>query len=275
MRGAQARLENIRAKQQMKKIRSLKKSGQHIVSKWQKTDVLMQNAYTRKFIPKTMKLTEANLKSMLDQFKMVYVKPIHGTYGMGVIRIEKHNEQGLISYNYQQGETKKYFHTFTAMYQSIIKHKLNRNYIIQQGIHLLRYKKRLCDLRIMVQRGLKGSWESTGIIARVAHPRKIVTNYHNGGTPMSFEKIFSPFLENEQIKEFKQILNRFGREIAVTMSRKYPKLNMLGIDVGVDRKLYPWIIEVNTNPDVYLFKNLKNKAIFHKMYRYAKHLKRI
>jgi D-alanine-D-alanine ligase-like ATP-grasp enzyme len=81
-------------------------------------------------------------------------------------------------------------------------------------------------------------------------------------------------MTDEQVTEYDQNLKKLGHDIAVAMSEKYPSLNMLGIDVGVDNKLNPWIIEVNTKPDLYIFKKLKNKEIFRKMYRYAKNLKR-
>jgi glutathione synthase/RimK-type ligase-like ATP-grasp enzyme len=256
------------------KLNKMQKSGQYVGSKWNKTNVLLNNRYTSRFIPKTRKLNQLVLNGMLNEFKMIYLKPINGTYGKGVIRVEKHQENGRVMYHYQQGIEKKQFLTLPALYQTIMKKKMKRSYIAQQGIHLLKYKKSLFDLRIMVQRNLKGIWETTGIIGRVAHPKKIVTNYHSGGTPMSFKTIFKSYLSDIQINEYHQILNKFGIDVAVTMSKKYPMLNMLGIDVGVDKELFPWIIEVNTNPDLYIFKKLKNKAIFHKMYQYAKHLKR-
>jgi glutathione synthase/RimK-type ligase-like ATP-grasp enzyme len=256
------------------KLKNLQKSGVYIGSKWIKTNVLLRNPFISRFIPKTKKLKLLVLKTMLDEFKMVYIKPINGTYGIGVMRVEKQKENGHNTFNYQQGTVKRHFSTLPALYRSIMKSKMKREYIAQQGIHLLKYNSCLFDLRIMVQKNLKGVWETTGIIGRVAHPKKIVTNYHSGGTPSAFNKIFKPYLSKEQIHEYNQILSKFGQDVAVAMSKKYPKLNMLGIDVGVDKKLYPWIIEVNTNPDLYIFKKLKNKAIFQKMYRYAKHLKR-
>jgi glutathione synthase/RimK-type ligase-like ATP-grasp enzyme len=256
------------------KLKKMQKSGQYVGSKWNKTKVLLQNRYLSKFIPKTRKLNQSVLNSMLNEFRMIYLKPINGTYGKGVIRVAKQQTSKKITFHYQQGLEKRSFLTLPALYQSIMKNKMKRNYIAQQGIHLLKYNNRLFDLRIMVQRNLKGIWESTGIIGRVAHPKKIVTNYHSGGTPISFKRIFKPYLTVEQIDEYDHILKKFGQDIAVAMSKKYPLLNTLGIDVGVDKKLYPWIIEVNTNPDLYIFKKLKDKEIFQKMYRYAKHLKR-
>lgn len=256
------------------KLKKMRKAGQYVGSKWNKTNVLLQSRKISRFIPKTRKLNQSVLNTMLNEFKMIYLKPINGTYGKGVIRVEKHQVNGKITFQYQQGTEKKHLGSLSALYRTVMKNKMRRSYIAQQGIHLLKYKNCLFDLRIMVQRNLKGVWESTGIIGRVAHPKKIVTNYHSGGTPTSFNTLFKPYLSKAEIEEYSQILKKFGEDIAVTMSKEYPKLNMLGIDVGVDKKLYPWIIEVNTNPDLYIFKKLKDKQIFQRMYRYAKHLKR-
>ncbi|MEX2462389.1 MAG: YheC/YheD family protein [Paenibacillaceae bacterium] len=256
------------------KLIKMQKHGQYVGSKWNKTNVLLQDRYISKYIPKTRKLNQSVFNSMLNKFLMIYLKPINGTYGKGVIRVAKQLNREKITFHYQQGSEKKRFLTLRDLYQAVMKNKMKRKYIAQQGIHLLKYNNRLFDLRIMVQRDLKGSWETTGIIGRVAHPKKIVTNYHSGGTPMALKTIFKPHLSIKQMDEFYSFLEKFGRDIAKTMSKKYPMLNMLGIDVGVDNKLYPWIIEVNTNPDLYIFKKLKDKEIFRRMYRYAKHLKR-
>ncbi|QGQ96522.1 YheC/YheD family protein [Paenibacillus psychroresistens] len=258
----------------MKKFKKLIKRGQYVGSKWSKTKVLLQNKLIRKYIPKTRKLNKRVLKSMLKEFKMIYLKPVNGTAGRGVIRAEKLKSNGKKTYKYQQGKEKRKFPSVSALYRKIKKSKVKRPYIAQQGIHLLKHKNRLFDLRIMVQRNSEKEWETTGIIGRAAHPQKIVTNYHNGGTPLSFKKIFKSHLTARKTKKYKKTLKKFGKDVAGAMSHKYPKLNMLGVDVGVDKKLTPWIIEVNTNPDLYIFKQLKDKATFHKIYRYAKQLKR-
>src|SRR4051812_18431905 len=74
------------------KLKKLTKTGEYIGSKWGKTNVLLHNSYLSKFIPKTRKLNETVVKEMLNEFEMIYLKPIKGTYGQGVMRVEKHEE---------------------------------------------------------------------------------------------------------------------------------------------------------------------------------------
>jgi glutathione synthase/RimK-type ligase-like ATP-grasp enzyme len=255
-------------------LRVFTQKGQYVQSKWKKTNVLLENQPISKFIPETQKIDESVLESMLNEYKMVYLKPIKGTYGKGVIRVEKQQEDDITTFFYQQGTVKRRFISLSALFMFYMKTKMKGEYMVQQGIHLLKYKKCIFDLRIMVQKNPKGRWESTGIIVRVANPKKIITNYHSGGTPMPFRTIFKTYMTDKQVIEFDHYLKKFGHDIAVVLSKKYPSLNMLGIDVGVDNSFYPWIIEVNTKPDLFIFKKLKDKEIFRKMYRYAKKLKK-
>jgi len=121
----------------------------------------------------------------------------------------------------------------------------------------------------MVQKNPQGRWETTGLIGRLAHPRKIVTNYHNGGTPMAAEKLLAPHMTDRQFTAFRSTLNQLGLDVAAAMERKFPKIKELGIDIGVDKDGKPWILEVNTKPDPFIFRKLPNKTIYRRIYRYA------
>ncbi|SFE92852.1 YheC/D like ATP-grasp [Paenibacillus algorifonticola] len=115
---------------------------------------------------------------MLNKYKMVYVKPNRGTGGKGIIRVEM---LGQGSYKYQLNTVTRTFNSINSMTNSIHKKTKSEKYVIQHGIHLLRHNNRLFDLRIMVQKNPKGKWETTGVIGRLGHPKKIVTNVCQGG----------------------------------------------------------------------------------------------
>ncbi|REK64053.1 MAG: ATP-binding protein [Cohnella sp.] len=243
----------------------------NVLSKWLKTKALLKDPKIRKLVPETRRMNEKTLRSMLNRYAMVYVKPIAGTYGNGVMRVERAN--GV--YTYQTGEKKRTFSSFASLYRSILRHKRKRPYLVQKGIRLLKYKGRRFDIRVMVQRNLQGTWEKTGIIGRVAHPRKIVTNYHSGGKPMEVRTLLKPLVSGNRLARIENRLSRAGYDAAKVLSRTYPGLNMIGADIGLDAHFRPWIIELNTNPDPYIFRHLKDKRIPRKVLRYARALKRI
>jgi len=244
-------------------------------SKWSKTKILMRSKDMSRYVPVTVKLNKGSLQKMLNLYKMVYVKPEFGTMGMGVIRVEKFAVRGKFAYRCQLGFQSHTFHQYDQLYRMIEKIKLKRGYLVQRGIHLLKFKQRPFDVRVMVQQSPAGRWETTGVIGRVAHPRKIVTNYHSGGTPFPMEVLLSAYMPTKQKAKFNGMLANLGHKIAVHFHRALPGFKEIGVDIGIDKHLKPWIIEVNSRPDPYIFNRLKNKSMYRKIYRYAKAYGRI
>jgi hypothetical protein len=243
-------------------------SIQRIRSKKAKTDVLLASEELAAYIPETLEFSRAKVKQLLDKYRMIYVKPVNGTFGSGVIRVEL-RESPDEPYFFQSGERRYAFATFDEMFEKLLAVKKPKSYLAQQGIHLLKYRNRRFDLRIMVQQNPQGRWESTGMIGRLAHPRKIVTNYHSGGTPMPVDKLLAPPANAEDIRSQQTKLRSLGVKVASALQKKYPRIKEIGIDVAIDDNWDIWILEVNTLPDPFLFKKLPEREVFRKIYRYA------
>ncbi|MFD3257124.1 YheC/YheD family protein [Paenibacillus lentus] len=244
-----------------KKLRSV------VMSKWIKTKVLLERIEVRPFIPDTRKFSNSTLRKMLDLYSMVYVKPEKGSFGKGVIRAQLLKSG---KYTYQMGTTEKTFGDYESFLSSIQNITKKKSYLIQKGIHLLKYNKRRFDIRVMVQLNPKGEWETTGLIGRVAHPEKIVTNYHSGGKPMDVKPLLAAHTSNSEIQKVIHTLKELGVTTAKCLHKKYPGFKQIGLDIGLDHSWTPWIIEVNTNPDPYIFNQLKDKSMYKKVIRYRK-----
>ncbi|OMF22549.1 endospore coat-associated protein [Paenibacillus sp. FSL H8-0548] len=245
-------------------------SIQRIKSKWAKTKIMLRSDYLRQYMPSTKLFGRSSLQSMLRQYGMVYVKPINGTFGKGVIRVERTTVPSL-GYRYQLDTKIKFYSTFEQLYKGIMKQKKKRRYIVQKGIHLLRHLNRRFDIRVMVQKNPHNVWEATGIIGRLAHPGKIVTNYHSGGTPMSLERLMGDHTTLSELASFKNRLRKLSISIANQLQSAYPRIKELGVDIAVDATLHPWILEVNTCPDPFIFRKLPDQVVFQRVYRYAVH----
>lgn len=237
-----------------------------IKSKIAKTLVLLEKENLSKYIPRTLKLSKRSLSSMLSQYKMVYVKPDLGMYGAGVMRVEKISDD---LFQLQFETISHRYATIDLLYEGIKKHKNRGPYLIQQGIELLKHHDRRFDIRVMTQINPRGRWETTGVIGRLAHPSRIVTNYHSGGTPLAYDTLMATHLTRfKQQKHFEQ-LQKLGITVAHQLLTKYPKIKEVGLDIGLDSDHHPWILEVNTLPNPFIFRKLKDKSIFRKISRYA------
>lgn len=242
----------------------------HVTSKWKKTKALLESKSLRTYVPDTKLFTSDNLHSMLMKYGMVYVKPVNGSMGRGVIRVDYEFTRNGPVYTYQLEKKSYAFPNFGRMYQSIKRNKLKRPYLVQRGIHLLKINKRTFDIRVMVQRTPSKKWKTTGYIGRLAHPRKIVTNYHSEGKPMPVEKLLRPFMQESKMKSYISNLESLGLQIANHLKQYYPGFREIGVDIGIDENLRPWIIEVNTLPDPFIFRKLKNKSVFNRVIKYSR-----
>ncbi len=248
-------------------------------SKWRLKEILEKNEGLIQYIPDTRWLNKENLAEMLDTYKMVYVKPDNSTWGRGVMKVVKERtKSGKEKFRYQIGREINTFHDFAnlieALELTISKKMKNRNkndrkYIIQQGIHLLKYNERIFDLRLMVQKNPENQFEITGILGRLAHPKRIVTNFHSKGEIYPFEYLLNHYMTEEKLQTYKAMLYELAKQIGPLYNRK-----AIGIDIGIDENFFPWIIEVNIWPDPFVFNQLEEKEMFNKIKEYRKYWKR-
>ncbi|MDR6554777.1 YheC/YheD family protein [Paenibacillus qinlingensis] len=234
-----------------------------VSSKWIKTRIMIRNVKLRQYVPTTHPFDRSRLSSMLAQHNMLYVKPDIGSLGIGVMRVEKRGG----TYRYQSGVNIYRFPTFERMYQSLQRRCGTKRYLIQKGIYVLTHEGSPYDFRVMVQRAPSGKWVCTGTAARVAHPQKAVTNGSQGGTIYSPYDLLEPRfgVDATSILMFK--MEKIAYWTSAQLSRTYPGMNELGIDIAVDQGLKPWILEVNTRPDPCPFTKLEDKSIIRRIVR--------
>ncbi|MGX4585744.1 YheC/YheD family protein [Paenibacillus chitinolyticus] len=239
-----------------------------IESKWKKTQWLLKDSYFRKYVPHTLPFNKKNLSAMLDDYSSVFFKPTNGSGGINIIRIRK-TDRGYLS---QTNATETSYSTMNQLYRDLNRFAGSRSYLLQKGIHLAKSNGKPFDIRVMVQKTRQGDWVSTALFTKIGSPNKVTTNYNQGGTVRTFSETmngtdfsptFTPQLESK--------LKRLGVAVGKNFDRHHKGFQELGLDVALDQTGKPWILEVNTRPQIYPLKALKNKNLYYKILSYGKH----
>ncbi|TYP76622.1 YheC/YheD family protein [Paenibacillus methanolicus] len=238
-----------------------------LISKLVKTTIILKDRELAQYVPKTVPMSSKGLASMLTQYGMVYIKPTIGALGIGVMRVERFGNEG---YRYQSGKAKYAFSSFASMYASIRRRVGAKPYLVQRGIYLLKHLDRPFDFRVMVQRNPRGQWECTGTVARLAHPKKIVTNGSQGGTIYPSAQLLRYAAGTKKAAQVIRRMESISLQTARLLSKSDPTLHVFGLDIAIDRQLRPWMLEVNTNPDPCPFTKVQDASMLRKILRYAK-----
>ena len=230
----------------------------NIASKWLKHEVLSRSPILSPYMPETLRLTRDKLERMLDRYGMVYVKPVFGALGIGVMRVDNTGSGVTLRW----GRMRRTFSSLSQVYAYILARTKGKPYMVQRGIRLARYRGRPFDIRVMVQRLPRKPWEMTGMAGRVAAPGKIVTNGSQGGTIYPVSMLVSPRTEKR--------IRRLSMLAARRLHAVFPGLVQIGLDVAVDRDRRLWIIEANTYPDPCPFTKLPSLRALRRILRYQR-----
>ncbi|OPH46823.1 endospore coat-associated protein [Paenibacillus ferrarius] len=247
-------------------------------NKWTLFSWLNNAKESKTYMPDTLQLSEAkDLSQLLRKHAVLYLKPVKGKAGRGIMRIERvttKNEQN--QYRLSRQEDKKMIYSYHEstddLWQEWNKHRGTHDYIVQQGIALTRYKQRAYDLRALIQKTGKGVWSVSGIGARVAGKASITTHVPRGG---SIDEPLKLLTSAFGAKEAKNILLRV-RKAAVTLAKQIEKssgnqLGEMSMDIGVDTTGHIWFFEANSKPMKFDEPNIRQKSL-ERIIRYSLYL---
>ncbi|RAL26855.1 YheC/YheD family protein [Thermoflavimicrobium daqui] len=230
--------------------------NQGFFNKWTIYQLIKSHPQTASYSPESqLNPTSKVLKNMLDKYKMVYLKPSGGSLGMGIFRITHHPTQGYFS-RFHQGE-KSILHRFRTL-ENLLKFYFKnnpdklKNYLVQQGIRLLKVNGRPVDFRVHMHKDSTGKWKVVGIAAKVAGLGSVTTHVRTGGSVFT-DDLLKEILPNHAQK-VKEMLVQAAVEIAEVLEEKLSgPLGELGMDMGIDQNQRIWLFEVNSKPGRHIF----------------------
>ncbi|WP_025680186.1 YheC/YheD family protein [Paenibacillus massiliensis] len=214
-----------------------------LASKLLKTEALLRSAEVAAHIPETSEYSATNLRFMLDRYQMVFIKPVRGGGGSGVIRVLRTAE----GYAFNRMERTHRFKDFEKMITKLEAVKLKRPYLIQQGIRLATIGSRPVDYRLkMVKNG--DLWELRALVGRVAKPGLVVTNLCKGGMMLQGRDALKRSLGAKAVSPKRKEMRALTALCISILEEQFPGIGELGFDYGIDRDKRIWLLEVNTRP---------------------------
>jgi hypothetical protein len=191
----------------------------------------------------------AQLKSMCTKYRVVFLKPITGSLGKGIMRISRTQSGYQIASSSVSGVTTRQYNSLTALISAISSKVRAGKFQIQQGLNLITVGDRPVDFRALVQKSISNRWKVTSIVARTAGNNRFVSNIAQGGSVGTVRQTVGKSNMSGSTKGVSARLEKAALTIARGIETRIPyHFGELGIDLALDQGGRVWLLEVNSKP---------------------------
>lgn len=216
-----------------------------IVNKWTMYRWLQKDKELKDHLPETNVYTGPNIVfSKLKKFKNVYIKPIRGSLGRGIIKASKQNQM----YVFQYKKNGKILNIKCSKEEAItfLKKKVQfRKYIVQQGLPI-NYQGEMIDFRTMTLKDGNGEWGVFGFVGKSSPVRNITSNYSSGGNVhLGLDLLEKIGFSKQKALAIKEKMEQLSIKVGKQLDKTGYHFGNLGIDICLDKDGNIWLIEVN------------------------------
>lgn len=223
--------------------------NERFLNKWEVYNVLFNHAEIAPHLPESILYRKASdLDAMIQRHVSLYLKPIHGSLGRRIMRIQNEGNEYKIEYSGFSNDAKK-TSSLLALLKIVIPRVKKQNYIIQQGIQTISFQNRPIDFRILCNKDETGQWKVTSAVARVSAENNFVSNLAMGGSLYRPEEILAHLFEPKEIQGLKKLLLELALQcVEIIDQESLGTYGEFGVDLAVDTDGKPWLLEINTKP---------------------------
>ncbi|SHE76205.1 Glutathione synthase/RimK-type ligase, ATP-grasp superfamily [Seinonella peptonophila] len=237
----QKQLDQLRKKHQVQIF------NEQFLNKWEVHQLFSQDSYISEILPETKPYDWRTLLDMAKSHPILYLKPVNGSLGQGIIRLIHTPIQIRYQSETAQGNQTFYAHSWKKVIQRLNRRIGKQSYLIQQGLLLIKHLGRPIDFRILCQKNHQGKWSVTSAVGRIGKTEHFVSNLARGGMILAASNVLDNFIHSSK-PTIQQL-----HEIALNIANRFDQLTSghfaeLGIDLGLDRKGKVWLIEINSKP---------------------------
>lgn len=225
----------------------------HYFGKWETYQWFSEDSEINPRLPYTV-LYESpqDVLDLLERFKKIYIKPVSGLRGRGVVQASTEDKTVVFKYRDQGVNCQAAFENPSEVCEYIQKRFCDRRYLIQQAIDLIEYNGGIIDFRYIVQKNQANRWVCNALVARKGDKGSIVSNISNGGTAFPAVDILKKVISSseENILDWKEKIESFAIDVCNALDEYGIHCGTLGLDIGIDKQGQLWLIEINNrDPD--------------------------
>lgn len=255
----------------------LKYLNRPLANKWRIHQLFSQNPLISDHLPDTKLFKSGRgLLQFIAMHGVVFLKPVNGTGGRGILRIEelgwaeREARNGTGSRTGSKMNSRKTYLiqgrdnerriiseqilSARGMINKAISWASGRVYLMQQGIDISLHNGRVHDFRMLIQKNCEGRWKTTGCAGRIGAARSITSNLHGGGTAIDMKSLLKQrFSDDTLIRDIETNAETLAFDIVEQLEREYGRLCELALDLAVDREGNVWLIEINPKPGRNIF----------------------
>lgn len=235
-------------------------------NKWDMYQWISKDTDLNTHIPFTLIYqTPQDVFDLLDKYKKIYMKPVSGLKGHGIMQIKL--DSGTYVVNYRENDTNHndVLENKDKAYE-YIKYKFSHDrYLVQQAIDLIEYKGGVVDFRCITQKIQTGKWVCKSIIGRYGRRGSVVSNISNGGRAFRIDDIINRSipLSARKIESLKYDITAFALRICNALDEYGLNCGTLGIDIGIDVEENLWLFEINNrDPDPSIAMNIHDLQLY-------------
>ncbi len=220
------------------------------LNKWQVYQTLSQNVFLRPYLPETFKLSEESLEETLKKYSVLYLKPSNGSLGFGIIKVYKLADDNLKFTVFSRSRLNGSSNNAAQIMKKTSVYRKDKPYIVQQGLDLARYHGSVFDIRIIYQKNGRGEWQIGKKFARIAPGRSSISNLSRGGRVITSRSLLKSLYKKKSVIDEKNAkIKELCQRVAVALDTECQGIfGELGLDIGIDKNGWPWLIEVNSKP---------------------------
>lgn len=244
-------------------------NSQTLFNKWAVYKLLSQKKEIKPYLPDTAILEDnpKQLKNWVNKYSAVYIKPLYGHKGEGVIKIalnQPDRSSYKVQYRNKEENVNRTLSPTLSIRDELTSSMGKRPYLVQQGIALPIVIDQASDFRVLLQKKDDGQWHMTGLGGRRGAEGSIVTNIYNGGERIHLSDLLrnDPLSKAERMKE----IHTLCLTSAFTLEQHLGMLGEIGFDLCIDRENHLWLLEVNALPAKTLFTEFYSPSVAKSVY---------